>query len=79
MPEMDEGAFVLDYHAGGDAAGESDRACQVMGGADGVPEVDGFCRQASGSAFATSPDVGDSMVRLSAAPPASSTLAHEQP
>lgn len=68
MPEMDEGAFVLDYRApAGTPLNETDRACRVMEQElMAMPEVAGFCRRTGLEMgfFATSPDTGDTMVRL---------------
>lgn len=68
IPEMDEGAFVLDYQlAAGSPLEETDRACRVMEEEImNTPEVAGFCRRSGLELgfFATDPNRGDNMVRL---------------
>ena len=68
LPEMDEGAFVLDYFTpGGTALGETDREVHV---AEAIlmrtPEVSGISRRTGAELglFATEQNVGDMVVRL---------------
>ncbi len=68
LPEMDEGAFVLDYWSpGGTALNETDRQLRVAEGILGaIPEVDGTSRRlgAELGLFATQQNRGDIVVRL---------------
>lgn len=68
LPEIDEGAFVLDYFTpGGTALPETDREVHV---AEGIlmrtPEVEGVSRRTGAELglFATEQNVGDMVVRL---------------
>lgn len=69
MPEMDEGAFVLDYVSpGGAALNETDRQLRVVDGIlAGMPEVTGTSRRTGAELglFATQQNTGDYVVRLS--------------
>src|SRR5207302_795287 len=68
LPEMDEGAFVLDYWApGGTALAETDRQLRVIDGILAhIPEVDGTSRRTGAELglFATLQNRGDYVVRL---------------
>jgi CzcA family heavy metal efflux pump len=68
LPEMDEGAFVLDYWApGGTALSETDRQLRVIDGILGrIPEVAGTSRRTGAELglFATLQNRGDYAVRL---------------
>jgi CzcA family heavy metal efflux pump len=68
IPEMDEGAFVLDYLApAGTPLEQTDRACRVMEQEImATPEVASFCRRTGLELgfFATDPNTGDNMIRL---------------
>lgn len=70
LPEMDEGAFVLDYFTpGGTDLGETDRQLHI---AERIlmatPEVEGISRRTGAELglFATEQNVGDMVVRLKA-------------
>ena len=68
LPEMDEGAFVLDYWApGGTALSETDRQLRVIDGIlERIPEVAGTSRRTGAELglFATLQNRGDYAVRL---------------
>ncbi|HET6762987.1 MAG TPA: efflux RND transporter permease subunit, partial [Longimicrobiaceae bacterium] len=68
LPEMDEGAFVLDYFTpGGTALAETDRQVHVVEGIlNGIPEVEATSRRTGAELglFATEQNVGDMVVRL---------------
>ena len=68
LPEMDEGAFVLDYWTpGGTALAETDRQLLVLEGIlGGIPEVVGTSRRTGSELglFATQQNRGDFVVRL---------------
>ena len=68
LPEIDEGAFVLDYWApGGTALTETDRQLRVIDGILArIPEVDGTSRRTGAELglFATLQNRGDYVVRL---------------
>ena len=68
MPEMDEGAFVLDYFTpGGTALAETDRQLGIVDGIlAGMPEVTGTSRRTGAELglFATAQNTGDYVVRL---------------
>ncbi|MDB4950645.1 MAG: acriflavin resistance protein [Gemmatimonadetes bacterium] len=68
LPEMDEGAFVLDYFTpGGTALAETDREVHVIEGIlRKVPEVEATSRRTGAELglFATEQNVGDMVVRL---------------
>jgi CzcA family heavy metal efflux pump len=68
LPEMDEGAFVLDYVSpGGTALAETDRMLRTAEGIIGaIPEVDGTSRRTGAELglFATQQNSGDIVVRL---------------
>ena len=68
LPEMDEGAFVLDYWApGGTALAETDRQLRVIDAILAhIPEVDGTSRRTGAELglFATLQNRGDYVVRL---------------
>jgi CzcA family heavy metal efflux pump len=68
MPDMDEGAFVMDYLApAGTPLELTDRDCRVMEQeVMATPEVDGFCRRTGMELgfFTTDANRGDILVRL---------------
>lgn len=68
LPEMDEGAFVLDYFTpGGTALPETDREVRIVEGILArIPEVQGTSRRTGAELglFATEQNVGDMVVRL---------------
>jgi CzcA family heavy metal efflux pump len=68
LPEMDEGAFVLDYWTpGGTALAETDRQLRIVEGIlAATPEVDGTSRRTGAELglFATLQNRGDLVVRL---------------
>ena len=71
LPEMDEGAFVLDYWSpGGTALAETDRQLHIVEGIlAATPEVTGTSRRTGAELglFATQQNRGDLVVRLKAA------------
>ena len=68
LPEMDEGAFVLDYFTpGGTALAETDRQLRVVEGIMArVPEITGTSRRTGAELglFATQQNTGDIVARL---------------
>jgi multidrug efflux pump subunit AcrB len=70
LPEMDEGAFVLDYFTpGGTALAETDREVHIVENIlMHTPEVEGVSRRTGAELglFATEQNVGDMVVRLKA-------------
>ncbi len=68
LPEMDEGAFVLDYWTpGGTALTETDRELHIVENIlAGTPEVDGTSRRTGAELglFATAQNTGDVVARL---------------
>ncbi len=68
LPEMDEGAFVLDYWTpGGTALTETDRELHIVENIlAGTPEVDGTSRRTGAELglFATAQNTGDIVARL---------------
>jgi CzcA family heavy metal efflux pump len=69
LPEIDEGAFVLDYYSpGGTALAETDRQVNIIEKIlfPGTPEVDGISRRTGAELglFATEQNVGDIVARL---------------
>ncbi|MFI5256937.1 MAG: efflux RND transporter permease subunit [Gemmatimonadales bacterium] len=69
LPEIDEGAFVLDYYSpGGTALTETDRQVNIIEKIlfPGTPEVDGISRRTGAELglFATEQNVGDIVARL---------------
>jgi CzcA family heavy metal efflux pump len=70
LPEMDEGAFVLDYFTpGGTALAETDRQIHIVEGIlAATPEIDGTSRRTGAELglFATEQNTGDIVARLKA-------------